>query len=150
MPACARSCCPPVRLGIRKRATCGSGMTGRLNHVLLLACASAPAGPRLSTANVPVDPTFSSNLCASPRDDHPSIASLGGDERQHYVVIPRKLHAGAGGNKDADTYAGIGVVISIVFDHPHYSGMYHMIISLDPSGPAAQTGMIREFCIFLF
>jgi hypothetical protein len=134
-----------VRLGNRKRATCGSGMTGRLNYVLLLACTSAPAGPRLSTANVPVDPAFSSNPFASPRDDHPSIASLGGHERQHYVVIPRKVHAGGGGNKETDTDAGIGVVISNVFDHPHYSGMYHMIISLDPSGPAAQTGMIGEF-----
>jgi hypothetical protein len=40
--------------------------------------------------------------------------------------------------------AGIGIVISNV-NESHSAGAYHRIISVDPSGAAAQTGMIREF-----
>ena len=92
-----------------------------------------------------MDPAFSSNSFASPRGDHAHAAPLGGHER-HHVVIPRKVQAGGGGNTNADTEAGIGVVISNAFDHPHYSGGYHMIVSIDATGSAAQTGKIRKFC----
>lgn len=91
-----------------------------------------------------MDPAFSSNSFASPRGDHAHAASLSGHE-QHHVVIPRKMYAGGGGNTNADKDAGIGVVISNAFDHPHYSGGYHMIVSLDATGSAAQTGKIRKF-----
>ena len=92
-----------------------------------------------------MDPAFLAHSFASPREDHAPPASLSGHER-HHVVIPRKRHAGGGGSAEADTdAAGIGVVISNALDHPTYSAGYHVIVSIDATGSAAQTGKIRKF-----
>lgn len=99
-----------------------------------LSCCCRAAAPSVGPAII---------SAGSPHLDHESIAlhqvargrdqELISEDKRHHVTVNR--------THGADTEnAGIGIVISNAS-----AGAYHRIISMDPSGAAAQTGMIREF-----